>query len=169
MNKWKSAMVIAAAFCIGWISADTRNFQEPHQNLRRVTSIGGIFFKCKNPVALKKWYSTHLGLHTGEYGTNFEWRHANDSLQKGYTLWGPFNENTRYFEPSQKQFMINYRVADLLPLVEVLKKEGVTILDEVESFEYGKFVHIMDLEGNKIELWEPNDVEYERFAGAVTK
>ena len=65
--------------------------------------------------------------------------------------------------------MINYRVADLLPLVEALKKEGVTILDEVESFEYGKFVHIMDLEGNKIELWEPNDVEYERFAGAVTK
>ncbi|MCL4856475.1 MAG: VOC family protein, partial [Flavobacteriales bacterium] len=77
--------------------------------------------------------------------------------------WSPFKETTKYFEPSTKDFMINYRVADLVGLVEQLKQDGVTICDTIEVVSYGKFVHIMDIEGNKIELWEPNDIEYEKL------
>ena len=82
---------------------------------------------------------------------------------KGFTQWSPFNESTKYFEPSTKDFMINYRVADLEALVEELRKEGVTVVDKIEKYDYGKFVHILDAEGNKIELWEPNDIVYEKM------
>jgi predicted enzyme related to lactoylglutathione lyase len=125
--------------------------------MKRVTGIGGILFKCQNPDKMKAWYNTHLGLDTGPYGATFEWRHADDPNQKGSTQWCPFKENTQYFEPSAKDFMVNYRVENLEYLVEQLKNEGVTILDEIETYEYGKFVHILDMEGNKIELWEPVD------------
>ncbi len=127
--------------------------------MKKVTGIGGIFFKCKEPQKVREWYQTHLGLDTNQYGANFEWRDIEDTTKKGSTQWSPFNENSKYFEPSSRDFMINYRVENLENLVEELKKEGVTILDEIESFDYGKFVHIMDIEGNKIELWEPNDSE----------
>lgn len=125
--------------------------------MKKVTGIGGIFFKCKDPSKMKEWYKTHLGLNTNDYGANFEWREADDSTKKGSTTWGAFAETTKYFEPSAKDFMINYRVADLEALVEELKKEGVTIVDKIESYDYGKFVHIIDIEGNKVELWEPKD------------
>ena len=125
--------------------------------MKKVTGIGGIFFKCKDPGKIKEWYKTHLGLDTNEYGASFEWREASDATKKGSTQWSPFAMETEYFEPSTKEFMINYRVADLEALVEELKKEGVTIVDKMESTDYGKFVHIIDIEGNKIELWEPND------------
>ena len=131
--------------------------------MKRVTSIGGIFFKCKDPNKMKEWYKTHLGLNTNQYGTVFEWRQGADSTKKGFTQWSPFAETTKYFEPSTKNFMINYRVADLEGLVEELKKEGVTIVDKIESYDYGKFVHILDAAGNKVELWEPNDIEYEKL------
>lgn len=137
--------------------------------MKRVTSIGGVFFKCKNPAAVRDWYSKHLGFNTDEYGTNFEWRYADDSSQTGFTLWAPFNSNSRYFEPSQKDFMINYRVQNLASLVEELKKEGVQVLDEIQVFEYGSFVHIIDIEGNKVELWEPKDKEYEKIAEGRTR
>ena len=127
--------------------------------MKKVTSIGGIFFKCKDAKKLKEWYQTHLGLNTNQYGTVFEWRHATDSTKKGFTQWSPFKESTKYFEPSAKDFMINYRVADLVGLVEELKKEGVTIVDKMETYDYGRFVHIIDPEGNKIQLWEPSDSE----------
>lgn len=112
---------------------------------------------------MREWYQTHLGLNTNEYGTVFEWRHATDSTKKGFSQWSPFKESTKYFEPSTKEFMINYRVENLEALVVELRKEGVTITDTLEAYEYGKFIHIMDIEGNKIELWEPNDVEYEKL------
>ncbi|MBA3648318.1 MAG: VOC family protein [Chitinophagales bacterium] len=131
--------------------------------MKKVTGIGGIFFKCKDPNKMKEWYKTHLGLNTNQYGTVFEWRQATDSTKKGYTQWSPFKDSTKYFEPSVKDFMINYRVAGLEGLVEELKKEGVTIVDKIETADYGKFVHIIDIEGNKIELWEPNDIEYEKL------
>jgi predicted enzyme related to lactoylglutathione lyase len=137
--------------------------------MKRVTSIGGIFFKCKDPAAIKQWYSRHLGLATDQWGTNFEWRQADDGVKKGFTQWGPFEAQTKYFEPSEKQFMINYRVENLAELIEQLRAEGVTILDEITLFDYGKFCHILDPEGNKIELWEPNDVEYEKIVEARTK
>lgn len=125
--------------------------------MKRVTGIGGIFFKCNDPEKVKEWYKTHLGFDTNEYGAKFDWRQKEDAAQEGYTLWSPFAEKTKYFEPSSKDFMINYRVEDLEALVAELKKEGVTVLDNIETYDYGKFVHILDLEGNKIELWEPTD------------
>jgi predicted enzyme related to lactoylglutathione lyase len=137
--------------------------------MKKVTGIGGIFFKSKDPKKLKEWYSKNLGLQTDKYGTTFEWRTGADSTKKGYTQWSPFKETTKYFEPSTKDFMINYRVDNLQALVELLKADSVTVLDTIESFEYGKFVHILDIEGNKIELWEPIDTVYSKIVGGVTK
>ena len=125
--------------------------------MKKVTGIGGVFFKCKDPKKLKEWYKTHLGFNTTDYGVNFEWREEEDSNKKGSTAWNLFSETTKYFEPSSKDYMINYRVADLEALVAELKKEGITIVDKIETYDYGKFVHIMDAEGNKIQLWEPAD------------
>ncbi len=137
--------------------------------MKRVTSIGGIFFKCKDPDKIKEWYSTHLGLSNDKYGTSFEWRQVEDNSKKGFTAWSTFKQDTKYFDPSEKEFMINYRVENIESLVEELKKEGVTVVDEIETFEYGKFVHILDPENNKIELWEPNDFEYDKILGSRTK
>ena len=125
--------------------------------MKKVTGIGGVFFKCKDPNKMKEWYKTHLGLDAGPYGASFAWRQDEDPTKKGTTQWSPFAETTKYFEPSTKDFMINYRVENLEALVEQLKNEGVTIVDKIESYDYGKFVHIVDMEGNKIELWEPVD------------
>jgi predicted enzyme related to lactoylglutathione lyase len=137
--------------------------------MKKVTGIGGIFFKCKDPDKLKDWYRTHLGLNTDKYGTVFEWRQAEDSTKRGFTQWSPFNEKTKYFDPSSKDFMINYRVENLEALVELLKEEGVIIIDKIETYDYGKFVHILDIEGNKIELWEAYDNEFGKITGGVTK
>lgn len=123
--------------------------------MKKVTGIGGIFFKCKDPKKVNEWYQKHLGLNTGPYGASFEWYQEADSTKKATTQWTPFEEETKYFEPSGKDFMINYRVENLEALVEELKKEGVVIVDQIETYDYGKFVHIMDVEGNKVELWEP--------------
>jgi len=125
--------------------------------MRRVTGIGGIFFKCKDPGKVKEWYKINLGLPTNEYGAVFEWYQSADGTKKGLTTWSPFRETTKYFEPSTKDFMINYRVENIKALVEELKKSGVTIVDTIQAVDYGKFVHILDPDGNKVELWEPND------------
>ncbi|HLG34283.1 MAG TPA: VOC family protein [Bacteroidia bacterium] len=157
-------IALATSFCFGFAfkSIITNNIND-NIKIKRVTSIGGIFFKCKDPNKMREWYKTHLGFNTNRYGTVFEWRQATDSSKKGFSQWSPFKDSTHYFEPSAKDFMINYRVADLEGLVEELKKEGVTILDTIESYNYGKFVHILDAERNKVELWEPNDIEYEKL------
>jgi catechol 2,3-dioxygenase-like lactoylglutathione lyase family enzyme len=131
--------------------------------MKRVTGIGGIFFKCKDPKQMKDWYRAHLGLDTDDYGTNFEWRQGANPTLKGFTQWSPFARETTYFDPSGSDFMVSYRVENIEELVELLKAEGVTVLDAVEAFEYGKFVHILDAEGNKVELWEPNDEEYDKI------
>lgn len=128
--------------------------------LKRVTGIGGVFFKCEDPDRMKEWYAEHLGLKTDQYGTLFESRNTDKPEEKTYLQWSPFSAKTKYFEPSQKEFMINYRVENLERLLEELKKEGVQIVGEMQVFEYGKFAHIMDPEGNKIELWEPVDSEF---------
>ena len=124
--------------------------------MKKVTGIGGIFFKCKDPKKMKEWYKTHLGMDTNDYGATFEWRELSED-KKGSTVWNPFSETTKYFDPSAKDFMINYRVENLEKLVEELKNEGVTIVDKIEDYDYGKFIHILDAEGNKVELWEPKD------------
>ena len=158
------ALALAASFGLGYTSNHLLTGQpDDDATIRRVTGLGGIFFKCKDPGKVREWYQTHLGLNTNKYGAVFEWRQGADTTRKGFTQWSPFKETTKYFLPSTKDFMINYRVADLQGLVEALRKEGVTIVDTIQSFEYGKFVHVLDVEGNNIELWEPDDVEYERL------
>lgn len=139
------------------------------ENKKRVTGLGGIFFKCQDPEAIKVWYAKHLGFNNDAYGTSFEWRHADNSDKKGFSVWSPFKESTTYFEPSKQPFMMNFRVDDLEWLVVELKKEGVVVVDEIEATEYGKFVHVMDPEGNKIELWESHDEEYDKLGSARTK
>jgi len=151
-------LTLATTFGLGFaFKTITINQIKDKTTMKKVTGIGGIFFKCKDPNKMKEWYKTHLGLDTNEYGATFEWREASDSTKNGSTTWSPFAETTKYFEPSTKDFMINYRVADLEALVEELKKEGVTIVDKIETYDYGKFVHIIDIEGNKVELWEPTE------------
>lgn len=161
-------LAIMTSFSFGFVfKAILTKPSDQETTLKRVTSIGGIFFKCKDPGKVREWYKTHLGLNTNQYGTVFEWRQAADSSKKGFSQWSPFGEKTKYFEPSTKEFMINYRVENLTALVEELKKEGVTLTDTISTYDYGKFVHIMDIEGNKIELWEPNDIEYEKLGNQI--
>ncbi len=135
---------------------------------KKVTGIGGIFFKCDDPQKMKDWYSEHLGMKTNEYGALFEFRSSNEPEKKGYLQWSPFNSDTKYFHPSEKGYMINYRVEDLEGLVEEFKAAGVEVLDDIETYEYGKFVHILDPEGNKIELWEPVDEVFTKLYEGTT-
>ena len=125
--------------------------------MKRVTGLGGVFFKCDDPKKMKEWYRKHLGIDSDKYGAMFEWRDTKTPKNKCYTVWSLFEKNTKYFAPSKKQFMFNYRVKNLKALLKVLRKEDVKVIGEVEEYEYGKFGWIIDPEGNKIELWEPVD------------
>lgn len=129
----------------------------PQKDSKRVTGIGGIFFKTIDDKKTKQWFNENLGITTDEYGAMFEFRLSDNQDKIGYLQWSPFSEKTTYFQPSEKDFMINYRVDNLELLLSELKKNNVTILDSIESYEYGKFLHIIDIENNKIELWEPVD------------
>ncbi|RLD80097.1 MAG: VOC family protein [Bacteroidetes bacterium] len=135
----------------------------------KVTGIGGIFFKSENQEEIREWYGKNLGLAIDPYGSAFEFRNANRPDEINYLRWSPFDSATDYFEPSGKEFMINYRVQNIEGLVRKLRENGVTIVDNIEEFEYGKFVHIMDPEGNKIELWEPIDKVFIEMGGETTK
>jgi len=135
----------------------------------RVTGIGGIFFFSKNPKETNEWYGKNLGLAIDEWGSPFEFRNANRPEEINYLRWSPFDEKTDYFKPSEKQFMINYRVNNMEELVKKLRDNGVTIVDDIQEYEYGKFVHIMDNDGNKIELWEPVDSVFTAMGGVTTK
>jgi predicted enzyme related to lactoylglutathione lyase len=151
-------LVIMASFCFGFAFKTVITSQNSNATkMKKVTGIGGIFFKCKNPKKMTEWYQKHLGLNTNPYGATFDWYEGADSTKKGQTQWTPFPETTKYFEPSTKDFMINYRVENLQALFNELKKEGVTIVDTIETYDYGKFLHILDEEGNKIQLWEAKD------------
>jgi predicted enzyme related to lactoylglutathione lyase len=124
--------------------------------MKRVTGIGGIFFKSKDPDTLREWYRDHLGIESdGANGASFPWREADNPDREGLTIWSAFPDNTRYFDPSNAPFMINYRVANLDWLLAQLREEGVTVDPKIEEYEYGRFAWIMDPEGNRIELWEP--------------
>ncbi|MEN9700982.1 MAG: hypothetical protein RIR55_285 [Bacteroidota bacterium] len=155
--------LLVGAFSFGFTLNEIIHRSQKVENTKKVTGIGGIFFKCKNPTALREWYDKNLGINTNQYGAVFEFYRGGDSTQKGFLQWSPFKETTTYFGPSTKEFMINYRVANLEFLAAELKKNGVQILDSIEAYEYGKFLHILDLEGNKIELWEPNDKVFEKM------
>lgn len=120
---------------------------------KRVTGIGGIFFKSKDPDATMNWYKKHLGFNSDAYGCSFKWKDENGNDCS--TQWSPFNESSNYYEPSKKNFMFNYRVENLEELMDELKSEGVEVVGNIETYPYGKFGWIMDNDGNKIELWEP--------------
>ncbi len=153
-----------------WLAQPKKMTDVDNENYKKVTGVGGIFFKSKDPAKLREWYKTNLGLVTNDYGSLFEFRSSDNPESKAYLQWSPFAEKTKYFEPSEKQFMINYRVENIEKLVEELKKNGVTVLDEIESYEYGKFVHILDSENNKIELWEAVDSVFTKlYDGETTK
>lgn len=123
--------------------------------MKRVTGLGGVFFKTPDPDALKDWYRKHLGIESGPWGFSFLWRELDAPEEKGYTVWSPFPASTKYFEPSDEPYMINYRVDDLEALLPVLAAEGVRIVGGPDTEENGKFAWILDPEGRKIELWEP--------------
>ena len=134
---------------------DSKNKTE--NKVPKVTGIGGIFFFSDNPAETREWYAKNLGFDVNEWGSTFRSRNIDKSDEINYLQWSPFKSGSEYFAPSKKEFMVNYRVQNIEGLVTNLKANGVTILDDIETFEYGKFVHIMDSEGNKIELWEPVD------------
>jgi predicted enzyme related to lactoylglutathione lyase len=122
---------------------------------KKVTGIGGIFFKSSNPQATREWYAQHLGFSTDQWGTVFEWTEAGEGKEPGCTVWNPFPENNTYFGPSTKEFMINLRVENLEELLAELKASGIEQIGEMQVQEFGKFAHIMDPDGVKIELWQP--------------
>ncbi|WP_281233527.1 VOC family protein [Flavobacterium gelatinilyticum] len=122
----------------------------------KVNGIGGIFFFSENLQETKDWYAKNLGLEINDWGSSsFESRNIDNPKQIESLQWSPFKKGDDYFSPSKKDFMINYRVQNLEGLVKQLKDNAVIILDEITVYSYGKFIHIMDHEGNKIELWEP--------------
>ncbi len=166
MKKYLMLISILAAFLLGFAANNISTSKPKNSKMKKVTGIGGVFFKCKDPNKTKEWYKKHLGFDTDQWGTNFEWRQGSDTAKKGFTQWSPYAEKADHFS---NQFMINYRVENLEWLIGELQKEGVTIVDKIQSFEYGKFVHILDGEGNKVELWEPNDIEYDKIVEGRTK
>ncbi len=115
--------------------------------MEKVVGIGGIFFKAKDPEALRKWYDQHLGIPESEWGTVFE--------TTGQTVWSPFPETTEYFGAGKQEFMINYRVENLEAMVEQLRSAGVPVETKDEDQEYGLFAWATDPEGNRFELWQP--------------
>lgn len=135
----------------------------------KVTGIGGIFFLSDNPKEIKEWYGKNLGIEIDDYGSVFEFRNANRPEEINYLRWSPFPKGSNYLSPSEKEFMINYRVQNIEGLVDKFRANGVTVLDEIAEYDYGKFVHIIDPEGNKIELWEPVDSILTQMGGKTTK
>jgi predicted enzyme related to lactoylglutathione lyase len=132
--------------------------------MKRVTGIGGIFFKAQNADVLRAWYAKHLGMPVESWGgLQFHWRRDEDPRSRGYTVWSVFDADTRYFDPSEKPFMINYRVDDLDAVLAALRSEGVTVEEKIEESEYGRFGWAMDPEGNRIELWEPPEEAMSRL------
>jgi len=129
--------------------------KQPLDITPKVTGIGGIFFFTENLKETNAWYAKNLGLETNEWGSTFQTRNKNKPEEINTLQWNPFKKGSSYFAPSKKEFMINYTVQNIEALVNKLKENGVPVLDDIATYDYGKFVHIMDPEGNKIELWEP--------------
>jgi predicted enzyme related to lactoylglutathione lyase len=124
--------------------------------MKRVTGIGGVFFKSADPKALAEWYRVHLGVQVEAWGgAAFRWSGPDNPGGAGTTAWSPFKEDTDYFAPSRAPFMINYRVHDLHALLAALRAEGCQVIDKVDESEYGKFGWVVDPDGNKVELWQP--------------
>ena len=168
MRKLLLPLAFLLTFCVGFTAAKLTE-EKPVIPAGHVTGVGGIFFKCSNPDSLKSWYTKNLGMPMDQFGTVFVWYQGAASTQHGYTQWSAFKKTTKYFLPSEKDFMINYRIDNMDALLKRLRENKVTICDTVETYDYGKFLHIMDCDGNKIELWEPYDNNYGKITGANVK
>lgn len=135
----------------------------------RITGIGGIFFASNQPDSLKQWYADNLGMKTDEYGSVFEFRNSNQPNELNYLRWSAFSKSDTFLSPSKKEFMINYRVFRINELVSQMKSKGVVFADTIATYDYGKFVHFIDPEGNKVELWEPVDSVLTKMGGITNK
>jgi predicted enzyme related to lactoylglutathione lyase len=178
MNKILSILffLFALSACTNQVDKKTKSEESSDEKetvvndtTPKVTGIGGIFFASENPQETREWYGKHLGLAIDLYGSPFEFRNANNPDQINYLRWSPYKKGTAFAAPSKKELVINYRVQNIEGLVRNLKAAGVTVLDTITTYEYGKFVHLMDPEGNKIELWEANDDFFTQMGGATTK
>ena len=180
MNKLATIAALATIFIACNHATNNKNTMKKETNKTestglstdttpKVTGIGGIFFFTENPEKTREWYAKNLGLEVNDWGSSFEFRNANRPDEINYLQWSPFKEGSEYFAPSKKDFMINYRVQNIEGFVKKLRENGVVITDTIETYDYGKFVHIMDAEGNKIELWEPVDSVFTAMGGKTTK
>jgi len=120
--------------------------------MAKVIGLGGMFIKSRDPQALAAWYARHLGLDMQAFGGCM---FAEDESRPGYTLWSLFKDDTKYFAPSDKPFMVNFRVDDLDALLVQLRGAGVQCDARTDVSEYGRFGWVMDPEGNRVELWQP--------------
>ncbi|MFK8023519.1 MAG: VOC family protein [Ilumatobacter sp.] len=135
----------------------------------RVTGIGGVFFRSPDPAATRAWYAQHLGLGIDEYGSNFRWRSHAEPGRTAFTQWSAFPNDTNYFGDERQEAMINYRVDDLDALLARLADAGVEIVGEMQSEPFGRFQHVIDGDGRRVELWEPVDAEYTKIVDGVTE
>ena len=135
----------------------------------QVHAIGGVFFRSSDPEATRAWYAEHLGLGVDVHGSTFTWRRDTAPESRGHTQWSPFGDDTDYFGDTDQQFMVNYRVDDLDGLLERLRAAGVEIVGEMQHYPFGRFQHIIDGDGRRVELWEPNDVAYEDEVDGATR
>ena len=131
--------------------------------MKKVTGLGGVFFKTRDKNAMTQWYREHLGIEADEYGFAFVWRDLDNPQARGYTQWSPFKDDTEYFAPSEKPFMVNFRVDDLEALLTELRAQGVPVVGDIQDEENGRFGWILDPEGNKIELWQPVDSDKDPY------
>ncbi|HEV2842893.1 MAG TPA: VOC family protein [Chthoniobacterales bacterium] len=130
--------------------------------MKHVTGIGGIFFKANDPEKLTEWYRKHLGLEVEAFGGvvfRDNEASAGGPQRQAHTVWSPFPADSDYFAPSEKPFMINFRVIDLDALLAQLRRDGVEVDERTDKSEFGYFGWAMDPEGNRIELWQPPEVQ----------
>lgn len=135
----------------------------------RITGIGGLFFISEKPDSLQMWYKEKLGFKTDDYGAVFEFRNALQKNELNYLRWSVFKKGNHYLKPGKSNFMINYRVFNLSSYIKQLESKGIVFLDSMQTFDYGKFIHLMDADSNKIELWEPIDSILTKIGSVTNK
>ena len=151
------------------ILAPYRSEQIKKDTLPRITGIGGVFFYSENPSATNTWYQKHLGLQTDPYGAVFEFRNSLRPEEINYLRWSPSTDPSNSGKANKESFMINYRVQNLEGLIRKLKSSGIPVMDTIAIYPYGKFIHVTDPDGRKIELWEPVDSVLTQMGGVTNK
>jgi predicted enzyme related to lactoylglutathione lyase len=155
MNRGACCAIAAVAFVAGAATGKTMQAPDAAPPAERVTGIGGVFIKAKDPAALARWYRENLGFDTRANRTIFEWREHDNPKSVALTVWALFADTTKYFSPGTAAFMVNYRVRDLDRMLAQLRAHGVTVEPRVMTDDAGRFAWVVDPEGNKLELWEP--------------